>query len=610
MITRRNFLRVAGCGTIGVIAPSARAGLKNSARPSFVWLVSEDNSKHFLRLFDKNGATTPRIEELARDGVVFTRAFSNCPVCSAARSNLATGCYGARVGTQHHRAFKRVGLPEGVRPFHSYLRQAGYFTSNRKKTDYNFVDVKDTWESSKDWRGRKPKQPFFHMESFGVSHEYNLHGRIPDAPKDAPVYIPPIHPDTRIFRNTYAHYHKRIGVMDKAIGRVVDALKKDDLLEDTFVFYFGDHGGVLPGSKGYAYETGLHVPLVVRIPEKWKHLVDLKRGSRVGGFVSFVDFGPTLLHLAGLKVPAAMDGTAFMGPGITLADLSKRDETFGFADRFGEKYDLVRTLRKGRFKYIRNYQPFNFDALQNNYRYKMAAYSQWRELHHAGKLNATQSQFFKPRAAECLYDIKTDPYETRDLAAEPEYADRLADLRTRLAAKIKGLPDLSILPESLLAKEGLGDPVAFGRKHKAEIAKLVDIADLSLVPFAEAKAGIQAALSSENRWERYWGLIVCSSHDKAADCFVAEAKQMAKDDVELLVRVRAAEFLGLIGAADPRPVLTDVLSSAEHPLDALLTLNTVVLLRDGKPACKFAITQKDVKAKCGGITNRLLYLAR
>lgn len=408
MITRRKFLRVASCGTIGALAPPLRAGLKHSARPNFVWLVSEDNSKHFLKLFDKNGAATPRIEELARDGVVFTRAFSNCPVCSAARSNLATGCYGSRIGTQHHRAFKPVGLPDGLRPFHSYLRRAGYFTSNRKKTDYNFVDVKDTWESAKDWRGRKPNQPFFHMESFNTSHEYTLHGQIPNAPKDAAVFIPPIHPKTDIFRNTYAHYHSRIASMDKAIGRVVDALKKDDLLEDTFVFYFGDHGGVLPGSKGYAYETGLHVPLVVRIPEKWKHLVDLKRASRVGGFVSFVDFGPTLLHLAGLKVPGAMDGTAFMGPRITLGDLNRRDETFGFADRFGEKYDLVRTLRKGRFKYIRNYQPFNFDALQNNYRYKMAAYRQWRELYLAGKLNATQSQFFEPRAAECLYDIQTE----------------------------------------------------------------------------------------------------------------------------------------------------------------------------------------------------------
>ena len=179
-----------------------------------------------------------------------------------------------------------------------------------------------------------------------------------------------------------------------------------------------------------------------------------------------------------------------------------------------------------------------------------------------------------------------------------------------MAAKVKSLPDLSILPESLLAREGLDDPVAFGKKYKAEIAKLVDIADLSLVPFAKAKAGIQAALSSENRWGRYWGLIVCSSFGKAADGFVAKAKQIAKNDAELLVRVRAAEFLGLTGAADPRPVIMDVLAKASHPLDVLLTLNTVVLLRDGKPGYEFAITSKDVKVQGPGVKNRLLYLAR
>ena len=245
--------------------------------------------KHFLKLFDKNGAATPQIEELAKDGVVFTRAFSNCPVCSAARSNLATGCYGSRIGTQHHRAFKHAGLPDGLRPFHSYLRRAGYFTSNRKKTDYNFADVKETWESARDWRGRKPNQPFFHMESFNASHEYTLHGRIPEAPKDAQVFIPLIHPKTDTFRNTYAHYHKRIGVMDQAVGRVVDALKKDNLLADTFVFYFGDHGGVLPGSKGYAYETGLHVPLVVRL-----------EGTNV-------DLGKKILAESGLPIVSADD---------------------------------------------------------------------------------------------------------------------------------------------------------------------------------------------------------------------------------------------------------------------------------------------------------------
>ena len=581
-------------------------------RPNFVWLVSEDNSKHFLKLFDEKGVETPHIEKLARQGVAFTRAFSNCPVCSAARSVLATGCYGSRIGTQFHRKHMTVPLPGGLRPCQVYLKEEGYYTSNKKKTDYNFVTNGKVWDSADNWRARRPGQPFFHMQSFGTTHESSLHVAIGKEPTaaGAKAAIPPIHPDTPLFRNTYAHYYSRIRKLDQEIGKVVDTLDRDGLLEDTFVFYFGDHGGVLPGSKGYAYESGLHVPLVVRIPENWKHLVDLKRDTRVQGFVSFVDFGPTLLHLAGIKVPEAMDGLAFMGPGITQADLNERDETFGMADRFDEKYDLVRTLRKGKFKYMRSYQPFNIDALQNNYRYKMAAYTEWRDLYQAGKLNAAQSQFFRARAPEALYDVEADPYETTNLAQDTAHGQTLSDLRKRLTARIKGLPDLSLFPESYLAQEAFGNPVAFGQTRQSEIGRLVDIADLSLLPFAQAKSGIRAALSSENRWERYWGLIVCSTHGTVALSFVDHAKEMARRDPELLVRVRAAEFLGLIGAADPRPVIMGVLAQAEHPLVALLTLNTVVLLRDTKPGYAFTIAAKDVKAKHANITRRLEYLTK
>jgi arylsulfatase A-like enzyme len=179
---------------------------------------------------------------------------------------------------------------------------------------------------------------------------------------------------------------------------------------------------VLPGSKGYLHETGLHVPLVVRVPDKWKHLVKLPLGSRVQGFVSFVDFGPTLLHLAGIKVPGHMDGKPILGPDVTLETLNQRDEAFGYADRFDEKYDFCRSLRKGRYKYLRNYQSYYPDGQQNNYRYQMLAYAEWRELFLAGKLNPLQQQFFLPKPAECLYDLETNPRETKNLAGDPNHS--------------------------------------------------------------------------------------------------------------------------------------------------------------------------------------------
>jgi hypothetical protein len=343
--------------------------------------------------------------------------------------------------------------------------------------------------------------------------------------------------------------------IDQIVGRMLASLEEDGLLDDTFVFYFGDHGGVLPGSKGYLFETGLHIPLVVRIPENWKHLSPLPQGSRVQGFVSFVDFGPTLIHLAGAPLPDHFDGRPFLGQGVTADELNARDETFGYADRFDEKYDLVRTLRKGRFKYHRNYQAFYPDGLRNNYRYRMLAYQQWRELYRQGQLNEVQRRFFESKPVELLFDVHADPYETRNLADDPAYADVLRDLRARLQAQVKGMPDLSFYPESHLVEHAMGDPVAFGKQHAEQIAQLVDIADLALLPFDQAAAELAAALRCDDPWKRYWALIASSCFGEQAASLVPIARQLL-DDPELLVRVRAAEMLGILGAADPRPPCT------------------------------------------------------
>ncbi|MFQ5731475.1 MAG: sulfatase [Planctomycetaceae bacterium] len=591
-------------------------------RPNFVWLISEDNSKHYLKLFDRNGAETPRIAEMAKQGLLFEHAFSNAPVCSVARTTLITGCYGPRIGTQFHRKSTIVPMPAGLRMFPAYLRKAGYYTTNNRKKDYNAIEGRDVWDASSrraTWRNRNKGQPSFHMQSFTTSHESSLHFTATamknqkTETKPESVTVAPYHPDTPTFRYTYARYLDRIRKIDHQIGAVLDKLKDDGLLEETFVFYFGDHGGVLPRSKGYLYESGLHVPLVVRVPKKYRHLVDAKPGTRVTGFVSFIDFGPTLLNLAGIPVPDAVDGRPFLGKGVRMADVNKRDETFGYADRFDEKYDLVRTLRKGRFKYMRSYQPFNFDALQNNYRYRMLAYAEWRRLYREGKLNATQRQFFEPRAPEALYDLAKDPYETRNLANVPKYAATLADLRRRLSRRVKGMPDLSLFPESALVKGAFANPAAFGRKHKRKIAALVDVADLSLVPFEKAQAGIRVALSSKDPWQRYWGLIACSSHGKVAASFAATAKTLAANDREPLVRVRAAEFLGLIAAADPRKTIMDALAKSDSGIEAALILNTLVLLRDGKPGYAFKVTGNDVNPAARReplVQRRLQYLAR
>lgn len=616
MATRRFCILLLAALTLTTVASiPTKAAMAKAKRPNFVWLLSEDNSKHFMHLFDEHGPKTPCIERLAEHGLVYEHAFSCAPVCSVARSTLATCCYAPRIFTQFHRKEVVVPMPEGLQMFHGYLADAGYYTANNRKTDYNAETGGAKWQGNKTWRARAEGQPFFYMQSIGTTHESSLHfpatdvGKKPTTCDPKTVFVPPMHPKTDTFRYTYARYHDNIQKLDGQIGAIVDELEKDGLLEDTFIFYYGDHGGVVAGSKGYVYETGLHVPLVVRIPENWKHLVCHKPGSRVGEFVSFIDFGATVLNLAGIEVPKEMDGRPFLGPGVTEEDLAGRDEVYGYADRFDEKYDFVRTVRKGDFKYMRSYQPFNFDGIQNDYRYKMAAYREWRDLFIAGKLNETESFFFKPRAPEALYDLATDPYETKNLADDPAYAEKLAELRGRLNSWVRGMPDLSFYPESYLAACALKNPTAFGQKHKEDIARLADIADLSLVDMQQAASGIEAALTSDNPWQRYWGLIVCSSKGKAAGQFVDLAKKLAADDPEPLVMARAGQFLAIVGAADPAPILTAALAKSECKIETNLILNMAVQLADGETQCRFDFSNAKIKREGRYVNARLQYLS-
>jgi len=482
---------------------------------------------------------------------------------------------------------KIVPMPDGVEMFPAYLRKAGYYTSNNRKEDYNLIKGEGVWdESSKDatWKNRGVKQPFFHVYNIGVSHESGLHFTEEEMNSNSAntdensFSVQPNHPQTRIFKYTNALYRDKIVEMDRQLGDVIMELEKDGLLESTFIFYFGDHGGVLPGSKGYLYETGLHVPLVLRIPEKFSHLVDMQIGSTMDGFVSFIDLAPTVFNLAGVEIPEGIDGVPFLGQD-NAERRSVRDETYSYADRFDEKIDLVRAIRKGKFKYIRNYQPFNYDGLMNNYRYRQLAYREWQSMYEKGMLNKTQAAFFKDREPELLFDIESDPFETKNLAQDPMYESTLVDLRGRLDNWLKQMPDLSFFPEHYLIKNAFDNPTSFGQLHKEEIHKYINLSNLSLWKFDSAKIQLLAGLQSIDPWERYWALIVCSSFGEQAKTFKPVISQIAMYDSEIINQVRAAEYLGIIKAANPSKVMTRTLYQSKSPSEALLILNSIVLMQ-------------------------------
>ncbi|MEI6866597.1 sulfatase [Flavicella sp.] len=589
--------------------------------PNIVWLVSEDNSMHYLKMFNENGVETPHIESLANQGLIYTRAFSNTAVCSAARSTIISGCYGPKLASHYHRSIQKVPMPDNLEMFPAYLKKGGYYTSNNSKEDYNIVKGNDVWDDSSKkatWRNRGENQPFFHVFNTGITHEGSLHFNKETYKKNKTktgletFSIQPNHPKTKLFKYTNALYRDKIIEMDAEIGKIINQLKDDGLYNATFIFYYGDHGGVLPGSKGYLYETGLHVPMVVHIPEKYKHLVPNKLGSSVSGFVSFVDLAPTVLNLAGIKIPKIMDGKPFLGKNITAEDIYNRDESFSYADRFDEKYDMVRAIRKGKYKYIRNYQPFNFDGLMNNYRYKQLAYKEWAELYKKGVLNKKQSDFFMSRSPELLFNVEDDPYETNNLAENPAFRKELLKLRNRLNSYIKQLPDLSFYPEHFLIEKAFDNPVVFGENSKIEIEKYLNISNLSLLTFKEAKNKIEKALNSKDPWERYWGIITCSNFGKEAMTFASKINEISITDSEAINKVRALEYKGLFLNINPLNEMTEILYKSTSIAESLLILNTMTLITDSSLGFKgnyeFELISEEIK-KNKDIQNRLQYLS-
>ncbi len=571
--------------------------------PNIVWLTSEDNAMHYMKMYDQGGVATPNIQALADRGLTFTHAFSNAAVCSAARSTIISGCYGPRMASHYHRHQQKVPMPAGLEMYPYYLKKAGYYTANNNKEDYNICMSDSVWdESSKNahWTNRAKGQPFFYIQNFGVTHESRVHFSKEDLDRVKTNYsmeavnLQPNHPNTSLFKYTNARYRDKISQMDEQVGQVIKELKADGLLENTFIFYYGDHGGVLPGSKGYLYETGVHVPMVVYFPEKYKHLVDFEKGSKVDGFVSFVDLAPTVLKLAGIEVPEEMDGNAFLGMGVNAAEVNNRNTTYSYADRFDEKYDMVRAIRKGKYKYIRCYQPFYYDGLMNNYRYKQQAYVEWKNLYVQGKLNKVQSAFFETREPEMLFNVEEDKYETANLIHNDKYAGILKEMRNLYNQKEENLCDLSFYPEFYLQDVAFDNPVQFGMDHKLDLIRYKTIADLQILSFTDAKEGIEKALKSEDVWDRYWAIIVCSSFGEEAKVFASTIQKIATQDVERINRVRAAEFLGITKLAHPAKVMLDALYSTSDETEALLILNSMVLMSDIHYHYKFEINRENI----------------
>lgn len=425
-------------------------------RPNILWLVAEDLSP-IIPPFGDNTVATPNLTRLANEGIRYTHVFSPSGVCAPSRAALATGMYPGRIGAQHMRTNNNAPMPEGVPAYealpgaevkmHSeYFRRAGYYTSNNAKEDYQFNKPVTAWdESSREahWRNREPGQPFFSIFNFGITHESQVWTQA-DNPlriaEDLDVPIPPYLPDTPLAVDDVRTVYSNIVRMDEQVGNILQQLEEDGLLDNTIIFWYADHGGPLPRQKRLLYDSGMHVPMIVRFPDQWR------AGETDDQLISFVDFKSTILSLAGIEPPAYADGRAFLGE---YANSPQRDYVHGAADRFDKQYNAVRAVRDHRFKYLRNLNTEISYYIPVAYRERMAIMQELLRLRDAGELNEYQMQWFREqRATEELFDTEVDPFELNNIAADPAYQGKLEELRAEADRWMAEIEDKGLIPET------------------------------------------------------------------------------------------------------------------------------------------------------------------
>lgn len=446
----------------------------DAVRPNIVWLTVEDMSP-WLACYGDDTVPTPNVDRLAREGVRYLHAFATSPVCAPARSSLMTGMYATRIGTMHMRtgnpsaaaiekhpeAYADIPSYEGVPPafvrcFPEHLRAAGYYCTNNSKKDYQFREPVTVWDESSGrahWRNRAEGQPFFAVFNFGGTHESRA---FPDAkrqpevvaPEDVP--IPPFYPDTPAVRDGLARTYNNIAAMDTWVGQHLHELEEADLLNNTVIFLFSDHGVGLPRGKRSVYDTGTRVPLIVRHPDREG------AGSTDDRVVSFIDFGPGVLSLAGIEPDERLDGIPFLGShareGTGLA--------FAHADRFDAEREQTRSVTDGRYRYVRNYQAEVPYLLPVAYRERLPMTAELYALRETGPQRPAQWQM----AATCrpeheFYDTQSDPWEVDNLISDPRHAERIEALKAHLANWIRTTADLGfVLPETKLVHERLWPP--------------------------------------------------------------------------------------------------------------------------------------------------------
>lgn len=524
------------------------SALAQEGRPNILWITSEDNGPQ-LGCYGDEFATTPHLDALASRGLVYRTAWSNAPVCAPARTTIISGMYATSTGAQHMRSL--VSMPAGTKMFPQYMREAGYYCTNRSKEDYNLRKPGQVWDDSSGkahWRGRAAGQPFFAVFNITVSHESQIRRRPHDAVHDpATVPLPSYHPDHPEVRRDWAQYHDKVTEMDERVGRVLAQLDEDGLRDSTIVVYFGDHGPGMPRGKRWPYDSGLHVPFIVSIPEALRRFAPegYEAGGTTGELVSFVDLAPTMLSLAGIAPLEYMQGRAFLGTHAA----PEPPFLHGFRGRMDERYDLVRSVRDGQFVYVRNFMPHEIYGQHVAYMFEMPTTRIWKKLFDEGRLNDVQSRFWQRKAAEELYDVTRDPDEVVNLVGRAEHSETLSRMRAAQREHALAIRDLGFLPEAdMHARAEDTPPYTLGHDAlRYPLERILAMAELASGT-ERAHDALVHGLADDDAAVRYWAAMGLVARGRDGVERALPELQRAMFDVSPSVRVTAAEAVALHGS--------------------------------------------------------------
>ncbi|WAJ71863.1 sulfatase family protein [Catenovulum adriaticum] len=436
-------------------------------RPNILWLTFEDTSANELSIYGNTDVKNPNLETLAQDSLVFKYAYSNAPYCSPARSSLISGSYATTFGTDHHRA--KIQSPTERIFFPALLQKAGYFTSNNTKRDYNTPlnnhELKQIWtefdkNASYNSLQRKPNQPFFSVYNAGMTHmsrltSFHLEQRRDFTLNGIPSQAHPGQylPNLEAVKSDYQFHLEGVFDVDRWLKFFIDDLKQQGLYEDTIIFVYSDHGGSSPRGKGFIYNSGTHVPLIVRVPEKYQHLIQKTPSQLISEVVEFVDFAPSVLSLAGIKPPAQMQGKAFLG------EYAQAPQQYAYTFRTNQEthFDPWRGVTDGRFNYFKTYLQRKPISLRNAFQWGMPSNMALDEFATKNPNSQYTQTYYQIKQTEYLFDLKNDPDETNNLANNPNYQQQLNKMRALVDDHIASSNDLGFIPVAMKNNQMYGN---------------------------------------------------------------------------------------------------------------------------------------------------------